>query len=74
MEDITFEAKRTGDGAIDYTHYAKNAVIQRREARSAALCALGRNAKRGLYIVIGLVSFWNIPPMGGIAAKESSYR
>lgn len=74
MQNETFEAKRTPEGAIDVRHYVRLAHAERREAKSHGIRKFGRNLKRVSLAVIGFVAFWNIPPMGANGSKEWPYR
>ena len=73
MQIDTFEPKRTPEGAIDIRHYAREALAERREARTSAMRAAGRISKRAVIAAVGFIMFWNIPAMGG-GSKEMPYR
>jgi len=74
MQIQTFEPKRTPEGALDVRHYAREALAERREARTSAMRAAGRISKRIAIAAAGFIMFWNIPAMGGGGSKEMPYR
>lgn len=74
MQQDTFEARRTAEGTLDIRHYAKNAVAERRAAKTAALRRVARGSRRIILALAGFIVFWNVPPMGSVGAREIPYR
>ena len=74
MQTETFQAKRTADGAIDISHYARAAAAERRQTRTNAMHHIGRGSRRVLLAIAAIISFWNVPPMGPGGPKDAPYR
>jgi hypothetical protein len=74
MQNETFAAKRHPDGALDIRYYARISLAERRETRNVVIRAVGRAIKRTAAVIVALITFWNVPPMGGAGPKETPYR
>lgn len=74
MQNQPFKAPRTPEGAIDISHYARQAAAERRATKSRVMRRIGRGTRRAVLAIIGFVAFWNIPPMGSGGPKDTPYR